>query len=74
MTVREALNAAEARLRKTGTPDARLDAEYMLAEALRAPRLSLLVDKQRPVPAPSIMPASNSSLGRPIMNWRSRKI
>lgn len=53
MTVREALNAAEARLRKTGTPDARLDAEYMLAEALRAPRLSLLVDKQRPVPAPA---------------------
>ena len=39
MTVREALNAAEARLRKTGTPDARLDAEYMLAEALRAARI-----------------------------------
>lgn len=51
MTVREALDAAEARLQKTGTPDARLDAEYMLAEALRAPRLSLLVDKGRPVPA-----------------------
>lgn len=36
---------AEKRLRHV--PDARLDAEYLLAEALHMPRLSLLLDKMR---------------------------
>lgn len=50
MNIREALNAAEKRLENAGVPDARLDAEYLLAEALQTPRLSLLIDKLRPVP------------------------
>lgn len=50
MNIRETLNAAEARLEKAKVPDARLDAEYLLAEALHAPRLSLLIDKLREVP------------------------
>ena len=50
MNVREALDAAVRRLEEAHVPDARLDAEYLLAEALQTPRLSLLIDKLRPVP------------------------
>lgn len=50
MNVREALNAATLRLENAGVPDARLDAEYLLAEAMQTPRLSLLVNKMQPVP------------------------
>ena len=39
MTVREALRTAEGMLREAQVPDARLDAEYLLAEVLDAPRL-----------------------------------
>ncbi len=39
MTVREALRTAETLLREAAVPDARLDAEYLLAEVLDAPRL-----------------------------------
>ena len=45
MTVLEALRAAEQRLRDI--PEPRLDAEYLLAEALRTSRLMMLVDKSR---------------------------
>ena len=45
MTVLEAIRAAERRLRNV--PDPRLDAEYLLAEALRTSRLMMLVDKGR---------------------------
>ncbi len=41
MTIRQTLNAAEAALQAAGVPDARLDAEYLLAEVLDAPRLAL---------------------------------
>lgn len=44
-TVLDALRMGEERLRDV--PDGRLDAEYLLAEVLRAPRLSLLLDKGR---------------------------
>ena len=45
MTVLEALRAAEKRL--AHIPEPRLDAEYLLAEALQASRLMMLVDKSR---------------------------
>ena len=44
-TVLDALRMGEQRLRDV--PDGRLDAEYLLAEVLHAPRLSLLLDKGR---------------------------
>lgn len=47
MTVGNALALAEARLREHGVPDPRLDGEYLLAEALGAPRLSLRLEKGR---------------------------
>ncbi|MBR3020651.1 MAG: peptide chain release factor N(5)-glutamine methyltransferase [Clostridia bacterium] len=45
MTVHEALKKAEKRL--CDIPDTRLDAEYLLAEALHTSRLMMLVDKGR---------------------------
>ena len=45
MTVLEALKAAEERLQ--AIPEPRLDAEYLLAEALGTSRLMMLVDKSR---------------------------
>lgn len=45
MTVLEAIRAAERRLR--AIPEPRLDAEYLLAEALHTSRLMMLVDKGR---------------------------
>lgn len=45
MTVLEALRTAELRLR--AIPEPRLDAEYMLAEALHTSRLMMLIDKSR---------------------------
>ena len=45
MTVLEALRAAEKRLSEI--PEPRLDAEYILAEALHTPRLTMLIDKKR---------------------------
>lgn len=47
MTVYEALKAAQERLR--AIPEPRLDAEYLLAEALGQPRLMMLIDKSRPL-------------------------
>ena len=46
-TVGEALREAAERLTAAEVPDARLDGEYLLAEALHTNRLSLLVNKQR---------------------------
>ena len=45
MTVLEALRTAELRLR--AIPEPRLDAEYMLADALHTSRLMMLIDKSR---------------------------
>ena len=45
MTIREALNQGEKRLQMVADP--RLDAEYLLAQVLQAPRLSILLDKMR---------------------------
>ena len=45
LTVLDALRAAEARLR--AVPEARLDAEYLLAHVLGVPRMNMLVDKRR---------------------------
>ena len=44
MTVREALRIAADRLAQAGVPDARLDAEYLLAELLHTDRLHLIAD------------------------------
>ncbi len=49
MTVLEAIRAAERRLR--AIPEPRLDAEYLLAEALHTSRLMMLVDKGRTLTA-----------------------
>lgn len=46
-TVAEALKRAGCLLSARQTPDAALDAEYLLAEALRTPRLSLRLQKTR---------------------------
>ena len=46
-TVAEALKRAARLLSARQTPDAALDAEYLLAEALRTPRLSLRLQKTR---------------------------
>lgn len=50
MKIREALTEAEKRLQNAGVTDARLDAEYLLAEAMKTPRLSLLIEKERALP------------------------
>ena len=47
MTAREALRLAAARLEAAGVPDARLDAEYLLAELLGIDRLRLIADGGR---------------------------
>ena len=47
ITVFQALNMGEERLLLHQVPDARLDAEYLLAGVLKVPRLPLLLDKQR---------------------------
>ena len=47
MIVKDALSRAEERLQDI--PDPRLDAEYLLAEATQLSRLSLLMDKMRPL-------------------------
>lgn len=49
ITVFQALKMGEERLLLHQVPDARLDAEYLLAGVLNTPRLSLLLDKQRPL-------------------------
>ena len=49
MTVLEALRKAESRLQ--AIPEPRLDAEYMLAEALHTSRLMMLIDKSRALTA-----------------------
>ena len=50
MTVREALRKGAACLMDAGVPDARLDAEYLLAELLHSNRLQLLAENDQPVP------------------------
>lgn len=47
ITVFQALNMGEEQLLLHQVPDARLDAEYLLAGVLKVPRLPLLLDKQR---------------------------
>ena len=47
MTAREALRQAAARLETGGVPDAKLDAEYLLAELLKVDRLHLIADGDR---------------------------
>ena len=47
MTIREALAQAAARLETAGVPDARLDAELLLARVLREDRLRMRLDGQR---------------------------
>ena len=49
MTVLEALKSAQQRLQ--AIPEPRLDAEYMLAEALHTSRLMMLIDKSRALTA-----------------------
>ena len=49
MTVREALRNAADRLAQAGVPDARLDAEYLLAELLHTDRLHLIADGGAPL-------------------------
>lgn len=49
ITVFQALKRGEERLLLHQVPDARLDAEYLLAGVLNMPRLSLLMEKQRPL-------------------------
>lgn len=48
-TRRDALKEAAARLAAAGCSDARLDAEWLLAEAAALPRLSLLLDLDAPL-------------------------
>ena len=47
MTAREALQEAERRLKAAGVPDARLDAEWLLADVSDLPRLKLLLQTDR---------------------------
>ena len=47
ITVFQALKEGEQQLLLHQVPDARLDAEYLLAGVLNLPRLSLLIEKQR---------------------------
>lgn len=49
MTVREALRLAEEMLQSAGVPDARLDAEYLLAGVLDAPRLLVVASGETPL-------------------------
>ena len=49
MTVREALRSAEKTLFSAGVPDARLDAEYLLAGVLDAPRLLVVASGETPL-------------------------
>ncbi len=50
MTVRESLQQAYARLERAGVPDARLDAQTLLSEAMGVPRLNLLANSSEVVP------------------------
>ena len=49
MTIREALKLAEEILLDAGVPDARLDAEYLLAGVLDAPRLLVVASGETPL-------------------------
>ena len=49
MTIREALRRAEELLRAAGVPDARLDAEYLLAYLEDAPRLLVCLTQDTPL-------------------------
>ena len=49
MTIREALRCAEEILLDAGVPDARLDAEYLLAGVLDAPRLLVVASGETPL-------------------------
>ena len=49
MTIREALRCAEKMLLDAGVPDARLDAEYLLAGVLDAPRLLVVASGETPL-------------------------
>lgn len=68
MRIRETLKAAEARLLAAGVPDARLDAEYLLAEALQTPRLSLLLDRDR-----EIAPGEAAAFGNMLLRREKRE-
>lgn len=45
MTIQDAIRQGTARLEKAGVPEARLDAEYLLAGVLNQPRLSVCLNK-----------------------------
>ena len=49
MTIRDALKLAEEILLDAGVPDARLDAEYLLAGVLDAPRLLVVASGETPL-------------------------
>ena len=49
MIIREALRRAEEILLDAGVPDARLDAEYLLAGVLDAPRLLVVASGETPL-------------------------
>ena len=49
MTIRQALRIAEETLVSAGVPDARLDAEYLLAGVLDAPRLLVVASGETPL-------------------------
>ena len=50
ISIQELLREGQALLESAGVPDPELDAAYLLAEALRAPRLTLCIRKNDPVP------------------------
>ena len=52
---RQTLREAAGRLKAAGVPDFSLDAEWLLAHALRLPRLMMLTDLDAPVPEADIM-------------------
>ena len=60
MTVRALIKDGAARLAAAGVPDPRLDAEYLLAEALHAPRLNLLLSMETAVPPAAAEQFENS--------------
>ena len=60
MTVRALIKDGATRLAAAGVPDPRLDAEYLLAEALHAPRLNLLLSMETAVPPAAAEQFENS--------------
>lgn len=68
MTVLEALRAGKARLKGKGVPDAKLDAEYLLAHVLSLPRLNMLADKRR-----ALTPGQEAAYGALLARRETRE-